>query len=267
MAVNLSYTKPLCARLYSTTTTVMKKLIISLLFIIFSITSVYNQDTTVVYYDVKWNSCNEKKAKYFSKTITNNKDKVKVIKSTIKGIPISIYSYCSLDPIIENGKFKLFDKKGKIIKTGSYTNGIMDGQWLLYNKKSKSFDTIDYTGVPQILISPIENLIEEFFFIVEEMPKFGSEEGDGMLNFQRYIIESIRYPERAVEKGSQGLVFVQFVVGSDGNIYNPKIIREADIDLMAESIRIVINSPKWIPGKRNGKPVAVQYTLPINFQL
>ena len=34
-----------------------------------------------------------------------------------------------------------------------------------------------------------------------------------------------------------------------------------------EAMRIVSVMPKWIPGKQDGRPVAVYYTLPIKFKL
>ena len=37
--------------------------------------------------------------------------------------------------------------------------------------------------------------------------------------------------------------------------------------LEEEAIRVVKAMPKWNPGKQNGRPVAVQYNLPIRFTL
>ena len=34
-----------------------------------------------------------------------------------------------------------------------------------------------------------------------------------------------------------------------------------------EAIRVVKSMPAWTPGKQNGKPVYVKFTLPIRFQL
>ena len=37
--------------------------------------------------------------------------------------------------------------------------------------------------------------------------------------------------------------------------------------LDAEALRIVGSMPKWVPGKQNGQPVAVKYTVPVTFRL
>ncbi|MBR2101432.1 MAG: energy transducer TonB, partial [Prevotella sp.] len=31
--------------------------------------------------------------------------------------------------------------------------------------------------------------------------------------------------------------------------------------------RVVSSMPKWIPGKQNGSPVRVKYTVPVTFKL
>ena len=34
-----------------------------------------------------------------------------------------------------------------------------------------------------------------------------------------------------------------------------------------EAIRVIETMPKWTPGKKDGKAVSVQYTIPIMFKL
>ncbi|HPI08920.1 MAG TPA: energy transducer TonB [Saprospiraceae bacterium] len=34
-----------------------------------------------------------------------------------------------------------------------------------------------------------------------------------------------------------------------------------------EAKRLVEAMPKWTPGKKNGKPVRVEYTMPVKFKL
>ena len=37
------------------------------------------------------------------------------------------------------------------------------------------------------------------------------------------------------------------------------------LELDAEAVRVVMKSPKWEPGKKDGKPVRVSYTMPVMF--
>ena len=60
---------------------------------------------------------------------------------------------------------------------------------------------------------------------------------------------------------------IKFVVAADGRVRQAEIIRSASPISYKEAMRIVSVMPKWIPGKQDGRPVAVYYTLPIKFKL
>lgn len=98
---------------------------------------------------------------------------------------------------------------------------------------------------------------------VEQMPEYPGGEPE----MRQFLINSVKYPAQAQEKGIQGKVFVSFVVDKKGSVKNVKIARGADPLLDAEALRVVNSFPQWIPGKEKGKKVAVQYTVPINFRL
>lgn len=103
----------------------------------------------------------------------------------------------------------------------------------------------------------------DVYSIVEEMPTFHG--GDKAL--REYIANAVTYPEVAQENGIQGKVYVSFVIDVDGSVTAAKIARGVDPSLDKESLRVVRELPKWKPGKEKGKPVKVQYTVPINFAL
>ena len=104
---------------------------------------------------------------------------------------------------------------------------------------------------------------EEVFTHVEQMPKFPG--GDAELC--KFISNNLNYPAMAIENNVQGRVVVQFVVTKDGSIGNVKVVRSVDRDLDNEAIRVCKKLPKFIPGKQNGQPVNVWYTLPVTFKL
>ena len=104
---------------------------------------------------------------------------------------------------------------------------------------------------------------EPVFFIVEDMPEFPG----GELALRKYIANTIKYPEIAQKNGTQGKVYVTFVVSKDGSIANCKIARGVDPSLDKEALRVVNGLPKWKPGKQRGQAVNVSYTVPINFVL
>lgn len=97
----------------------------------------------------------------------------------------------------------------------------------------------------------------------EEMPKFPG----GLQGLMQYLAKNIKYPTDAQQSKTQGRVVLQMIVNKDGGVISPKIIQSVSPSLDAEAIRIVLNMPRWEPGKDKGEPVAVQYTLPITFTL
>ncbi len=104
---------------------------------------------------------------------------------------------------------------------------------------------------------------EEIFRSVEQMPQFPG--GDAAL--MKYLSSHINYPPMAAENNIQGKVILQFVVEKDGRVGDVKVARSVDKDLDKEAIRVVKSLPKFTPGRQNGQPVRVWYTLPVTFKL
>ena len=82
-----------------------------------------------------------------------------------------------------------------------------------------------------------------------------------------YLSNNLQYPVVAEENGVQGRVIVTFIVEKDGSISNAKVVKAVDPSLDKEAIRLVESMPNWIPGKQNGEPVRVKYTVPVTFRL
>lgn len=96
-----------------------------------------------------------------------------------------------------------------------------------------------------------------------EFPKFKN----GDLNtFRAWIVKRLVIPEALYNKPIEGKVIAQFVLERDGKLSNIKIIKSPHPRLSKAVIRVLKASPKWTPGIRDGKPVRVAYTLPIEFQ-
>lgn len=103
----------------------------------------------------------------------------------------------------------------------------------------------------------------EVFTVVEQIPEFPG----GMSELGLYLIKNLRYPAEARKAHIEGRVFVQFVVTETGAIQNLRILKGIGFGCNEEAVRVVSQMPKWNPGKQNGKPVAVMYNLPIQFEL
>ena len=108
-----------------------------------------------------------------------------------------------------------------------------------------------------------ENADGEVFSVVEDEPEFPG----GVEALYKYLAENIKYPVLAKEKGTQGRVYVTFVVEKDGSVTDAKVLRGVSEEVDAEALRVINAMPKWKPGMQQGVPVRVQYNIPIIFKL
>ena len=129
--------------------------------------------------------------------------------------------------------------------------------------KTEMFVVSSDEGKYNTLISLQKEGEAQVFDVVEEMPEYPG----GISAMMQYLSANVKYPEEAHKKGVQGRVIVTFVVGKDGSISDAKLMRRVDPLLDAEALRVTNSMPKWKPGRQNGKPVAVKYTIPVTFKL
>lgn len=100
-------------------------------------------------------------------------------------------------------------------------------------------------------------------YAVEQQPEFP----DGMAAMYAFLKDNLDFPQLAIDLGISGTVYVQFLVTKEGLIQNATVVRGPGGGLNQEALRVVNLMPAWKPGKHNGKAVAVNFILPIKFQL
>ena len=116
----------------------------------------------------------------------------------------------------------------------------------------------------QVIAAPkVEDEQPVSIAMVEQKPEFPG----GEAAMYKWLGDNIVYPSAASEEGVQGRVVVEFVVGKEGSISNVKVVRPRHPALDKEALRVVKAMPKWLPGRNNGQPVKVTYTLPVTFKL
>ena len=104
---------------------------------------------------------------------------------------------------------------------------------------------------------------QKIFSAVEQEPQFPG----GLEKFYNYLQNNLKYPEKAQDQNVQGKVRVNFVVEKDGSLSNFEIRQSLSQETDAEAIRVLKNCPKWKPGMQGGRPVRVEYSVPISFPL
>ena len=100
------------------------------------------------------------------------------------------------------------------------------------------------------------------FIKCEQMPTF---QGGDLNAYRNWMQSQLQYPKEAKDKGIKGRVIFSFVVEKDGSVSNFDALQAPDKILVEEVERVFKLTPKWEPGKQNGKEVRVKFTVPIVF--
>ena len=111
-------------------------------------------------------------------------------------------------------------------------------------------------------VGEVENYdMVDVYTIVEQKPEFPG----GQEALDKYIKENYKFAEilNEYQIDVSGRIFVYFIVETDGSISNVKVLRGLEEHFDEEAVRVVKSMPHWIPGKQNGQPVRVAFTLPV----
>ncbi|MDE5759741.1 MAG: TonB family protein [Bacteroides sp.] len=160
-------------------------------------------------------------------------------------------------------KWKPGTQRGEVVRV-KYTIPVMFRLPEEDSTVNKPVEKIDETAVigriPEKDTTPKARTV---FEVVEKMPEYPG----GMSAMMAFINKNIKYPAEAQKTKAQGRVVIQFIVDTEGNIIEPKVIQSVDPLLDAEAIRLTAIMPKWKPGMQRGQAVNVKYTVPIVFRL
>ncbi len=122
----------------------------------------------------------------------------------------------------------------------------------------------------------------DVFKIVEQMPLFpGAACGDledyaarracadrALLD---YVYRHVKYPKESKDRGKEGLAVVSFIIEPHGVMSDIRLARDPGAGLGEAALKVVRrmkeDNTRWEPGLQKGKPVPVQFNLPIRFRL
>jgi protein TonB len=139
--------------------------------------------------------------------------------------------------------------------------------------------TINQEGIKDvgIVAPPVETksvaevvapkVVEEDYTKVFTKVENPAEFPGGQSEWIRYLQKNLRYPEQAIENGTQGVVRVQFIVDREGNISEVQALNDPGDGLAEEAVRIIKKGPKWRPAEQNGRKVIYRHIQAITFKL
>ena len=161
--------------------------------------------------------------------------------------------------------------KQKLIETPQSVSGVKEVSDDLQKSDGKINDNQNFSNNPNPLGAidsaadpgPKEPIVpekkKEPLKFVDKMPF--------MKNMAQFIVDNLKYPTIAKENGTEGTVFVTFVVETDGSITDIKLLQGIGDGCEQEAQRVVGIMPLWEPGTLKEIPQRVQCNLPIRFRL
>ena len=125
---------------------------------------------------------------------------------------------------------------------------------------ASSAQTTNPVDAPVVDKAKIDTVIFTKVEIESEFP-------GGAKGWQQYLFGNIKYPKAAIKKNAQGTVVVQFIVSKEGKVTNIEVVQSVHPALDKEAMRLIKESPNWIPAKQDGKKVNSYKKQPIVFRL
>jgi len=87
----------------------------------------------------------------------------------------------------------------------------------------------------------------------------------GLRAYDKYLKNSLRYPQQALENNVKGRVTVSFTVHTDGAVNEFNVLKGLGFGCDEEVVRLVKDGPKWSPTTQDGEPVESEVRVRVKF--
>lgn len=114
-------------------------------------------------------------------------------------------------------------------------------------------------------IPPIEESQETE--IKEDSLNYAPKFPGGTEAMEAYFKKNMKYPKRAIEYGIEGRVVFNLEISAEGKVSNIWLFKGLFYECNEEAYFLIKKMPDWIPGLKDGKPVAMQIMVPVAFIL
>ena len=84
-------------------------------------------------------------------------------------------------------------------------------------------------------------------------------------NVMAHINEGKYYPSEASKAGMVGKVLVGFTVNEKGKVENVRVLQGLHPALDSNAVEVVSKLPDFLPGRKGGKPVRVECSVPVEY--
>lgn len=244
--------------------------------IIFCITNGVNAQNTedkIFALDADWKGTDLKNAHYLLRIKKLNDSSWQWDTYNILGPVIKTESFKDPDGNVAEGEFYFYNSKGRIDSMHTYANGLAQGEWYYYNDTGRACIKKVFSNGKLIEVrdfikeDSMAKLMDDENDSIEDGEEIESEFPGRAAGWQKYLKKNFNYPERAINNKVEGLVIVQFIVDAKGYVTDPRIFKSVEFSLDEEALRLIRQSPQWIPAEQNGRKVKSYKRQPVQFQL
>ena len=90
---------------------------------------------------------------------------------------------------------------------------------------------------------------------------------NGKKGIYSFIGQNTVIPKKAFKEKISGTVILKYVVDEKGYVTDIEIVQSVSNLLDKASIKVMKKMERWIPGKKDGKNIRVEYRQPFNYKL
>lgn len=165
-----------------------------------------------------------------------------------------------------NGHAVFYDHDFKHIREeGNVKNGKHDGEWSgVFGDNNPLTFKETYAEGKMLSGESTDRKGNVYHYTISEIrPHYKG----GMKAFYDYLSRSVKYPPNLANQRIQGVAQISFVILTNGEIDNVRVMNNVHPDMAAEAIRVIKESKGWEPGVQKGRKVKVTYTIPVSFSL
>lgn len=101
------------------------------------------------------------------------------------------------------------------------------------------------------------------FTAIEHPPEYPG----GPAAFNKHITDNLKYPDVARLIGVNGRIVLTFVIDREGKVVEVTPTNCIGAGCESEAVKVLQSLKTWQPGIQKGKPVRVQYSVPISFSI
>ena len=171
----------------------------------------------------------------------------------------SIYSkdyYSNYKRRIINGTSERWYKNGTKEMLANYVRGKQDGIQTRYYENGQVKRVENFKNGKFIDGKCFdENGLEIEFFPYNVKPEFPG----GKKALYNFLEKNFKSPN-----SNKGELIIAFYVETDGSLNHFEVVKSINKELDLAAIRILVNSPKWIPCKIDGKDTRMKFSLHLN---